>query len=340
LVSVPGSPQVVHVNQPPSPRSVGDYEPPAARLPDPPAIPGKWVPEYTKDRKSYVVPGPDGVRKTDTCVRATTLSKALDDTTALTDWKQRAMLLGVMNNPDLLDELSLGGAAHLSELQFTDKRALDGIARRAARCVGADDGNVFGTKLHRYLEAILEGVVTLEQCPVELQPYLVVLFAAMREHKLSFVSQMVERTVFIPATGLVGTLDFMVLDEQGTLMIGDLKTSGSIDFSWIGIAIQLAQYANATMMLSRDGSCWEQMPEVSKVVAKVAAVPKDAPNPFCRIYSVDLGIGAEGVRVATWVRNLRETALRCASHPELRQADDELVAWADGSPVTAYTAGL
>lgn len=331
---------VVHVNRPQQPFRTRDYVPPAENLPPPPPIPGKWTAEYTKDRKQYVVPGLDGIRQTETFTRATSLSKALDDTTALADWKLRATVLGLACDPDLLDDVMVGGSTHLSELQYTDKRALTQVAARAARSVGADDGHTFGTALHGYLEAVLEGVISLEQCPAELQPYLLVLFAAMREHGLSFVSGMVERTVFIPSTGMVGTLDFMVIDGEGTLMIGDLKTSGSIDFSFLGIAIQLAQYANATMMLSRDGTRWEKMPEVSKVVAKVASVPKDAPNTFCRIYSVDLKIGHEAVEVAKWVNQLRETALRCASHPELRQAADELVAWADGPPVTAFTAGL
>lgn len=335
-----GQLSTVHVNVPRTPFRTRDYVPPAERLPAPPAIPGKWVPEYTKDGKQYVVPGLDGIRQTETFTRATSLSKVLDDASALGDWKLRATVLGLMNDPELLDDVSAGGATHLSELRYSDRFALNSLAEQAARGVGAHDGRIFGTLLHGYLEAIVEGVITVDQAPPELQPYLAVLFAAVREHRLSFVSGMCERTVFIPATGMVGTLDFMVIDADGTLMIGDLKTSGSIDFSFVGIAVQLAQYANATMILSRDGTHWQQMPEVSKVMAKVASVPKDAANTFCRIYSIDLTLGRELMETAVRVNQLREAALRCASHPELRQHDDQLVAWADGAPVTAFTAGL
>lgn len=642
------------------------YEPPAASIPDPPKVPGKWEPEYTRDKKSYVVPGLDGIRQTDTLMRATAHAKALDDTTALSDWKLRGTVLGLACNPELLDDLYVDGAQHISELDFSAKLSLIGVANKAARRVGADDGNVFGTKLHKWLEAILESRVTVDDVPVPLRPYLMVLFAAMRAHSLNFVSKMVERTVFIPATGMIGTLDFMALTEDGALVIGDLKglaldtplatpdgwttmrdvqvgdkvfgpdgrpttvtvksgtkrigtfivtfddgskiicdsehiwwtddslhynkhptaksvqkirdtlvqhrrkahrvpvtaplelpeaklpiepyllgawlgdgtasngsitkgddlfdilefdghrlgarranhsphcftrsvvglnkalreeglrdnkhippeymrasitqrtrllhglmdtdgtwntarrravfnstnealassvhelllslgqrphialvkslgfgkavnswtvefnpvnlapfrlprkaakaehrspnfrstrrvivsvepgpdietacigvdneehvylagrnmipthnTSSSIDYSWLAIAIQLAQYANATMMLSWDGTHWEQMPPVSKMIAKVAVVPKDAPIPTCRIYTVDLRLGAQMMDTATYVRTISETARRAASTPELRREGDELIAWADGQPVLLTSA--
>jgi hypothetical protein len=75
------------------------------------------------------------------------------------------------------------------------------------------------------------------------------------------------------------------------------------------------------------------MPPVSKVIAKVAVVPKDAPIPTCRIYTVDLRLGAQMMDTATYVRTISETARRAASTPELRREGDELIAWADGQPV-------
>lgn len=308
------------------------YEPPAVSIPDPPKITGKWVARYTRDRKSYVVPGLDGMRQTDTLTRATTHAKTLDDTTALADWRLRATVLGLVRNPELLDELNVDGAEHISELDFGSKLSLTALANKAARRVGADDGNTFGSKLHKWTEAIIEGVATIDDAPATLRPYLIVLFAAMRAHNLNFVTKMSERTVFIPATGMIGTFDFLLINEQGELLVGDLKTSSSIDYSWLSIAIQLAQYANATMMLSWDGTRWEAMPPVSKVIAKVIVVPKDAAIPFGRIYTVDLTLGTSLMELATYVRTLHEVALRAASHPELRRANDQLIAWADGQP--------
>jgi len=166
-----------------------------------------------------------------------------------------------------------------------------------------------------------------------LRPYLLVIFEAMRRHNLSFVAQMVERTVFIPATGMVGTFDFLVMDEHGTLLVGDLKTSGSIDYSWLSIGVQLGQYAGATLILSRDGSRWEPMPEVSQVIGKVVSVPKDSPTPSARIYTVNLALGQEMVEAANRVKAISEAARRAASTPALYGADDELMAWAEGDPV-------
>lgn len=318
------------------------YAPPTASIPDAPEVPGKWVPQYTRDKRSYVVPGLDGLAHTDTFTRATSHSKVLDDSSALTDWRLRATVLGLARNPELLDGLSLDGADHISELDFGSKLALTNVSNQAARRAGADDGSDFGTKLHGYLQAVLEGVLTVEQVPSLFVPYLRVLFAAMRRHRLSFVAGMVERTVFIPATGMVGTLDFLAITEDGTLVVGDLKTSSSIDYSWLAIGVQLGQYAGATMMLSWDGTYWEPMPPVSQVIAKVVSVPKDSAVPQARIYTVDLTLGMEMVDEANRVQAIHEAARRAASFPQLRREGDELMAWADGDPVllTSITAAV
>ncbi|CPW72667.1 Uncharacterised protein [Mycobacteroides abscessus subsp. bolletii] len=310
------------------------YEPPTASIANPPEVPGKWVPQYTRDRKKYVVPGLEDMRQTATFIRATSHAKTLDDTSSLTDWRLRGTVLGLARNPELLDGLDFDGAEHISELNFGHKLALSGISNKAMRRVGGDDGSDFGDKVHGYLQVVLEGVITFEQVPKEIQPYLAVLFTAMRHHGLSFVHGMVERTVFIPSTGLVGTFDFLVQGANGELMIGDLKTSSSIDFSWLSIAIQLAQYANAQLILSWNGSHWEKMPKVSKVSAVVASVPKDEPSPVCRIYVVDMALGTEMMDIATRVRAIHETALRAASNTALLQQGDELIAWAAGDPVS------
>ncbi|WP_237172527.1 hypothetical protein [Mycobacteroides abscessus] len=310
------------------------YEPPTASIPNPPAIPGKWVPQYTRDKKKYVVPGLEDMRQT-----APPNPWSESNSPSLRQnqggsWRLRGTVLGLARNPELLDSLDVDGAEHISELNFGNKLALSGIANKAMRRVGGDDGSDFGDKVHGYLQVVLEGVITFEQVPKEIQPYLAVLFAAMRHHGLSFVQGMVERTVFIPSTGLVGTFDFLVQGANGELLIGDLKTSSSIDFSWLSIAIQLAQYANAQLILSWNGSHWEAMPPVSKVYAVVASVPKDEPSPMCRIYVVDMVLGTEMMDTATRVRNIHEAALRATSNAALLQDGDELIAWAAGDPVS------
>lgn len=334
-VGSPAPPIPVSISAPAGETAPQPYAPPTAKLPDPPKVPGKWQAQYSRDRKSYVVPGVDGSGSTSTLPRATSHAKVLGDSSGLTDWRLRATVLGLARHPELLDDLRLDGATHLAELDFPAKLALSAVANRAARYAGADDGGDFGTKLHGYLEAVLEGVIGFEQVPEMMQPYLLVIFEAMRRHNLSFVSQMVERVVYIPATGMVGTFDFLVADEHGTLMVGDLKTSSSIGYSWLSIGVQLAQYAGASLILSRDGSAWEPMPEVSRVVGKVISVPKDEPLPCARVYTVNLKLGAEMVATASRVKAVAEAALRAADNPQLYTAGDELMAWVEDDPVLA-----
>lgn len=332
-VALTPSQQLDRMEDPPAVARV-PYAPPTAAIPDAPPPPGKWVAKYTRDMSKYVVPGLDGLRSTETFVRATTHAKVLDDSTALTKWQLRGTVLGLARNPELLDGLDLGGADHVNELTFGSKLALSSVGNAAMRRAGGDDGSDFGTKLHGYVEALIEGVIPFDEVPELFKPYVRVLFAAVRRHGLNFVRGMTERTVFIPATGMVGTFDFLFLTPHGELIIGDLKTSSSIDYSWLAIGVQLAQYAHAIMMLSWDGSFWEQMPEVSKVYAAVVSVPKDEPSPVARIYYVDLALGAELVDIATRVQGIHETSRRVASTGELRTPGDELIAWAAGDPVT------
>lgn len=331
--SVAGPPQ--HRRPMPSLASIlAPYEPPTAKLPDAPEVPGKWLPEYTRDHKKYVVPGLDGIRQTETFTRATSHAKVLDDMSNLTDWQLRGTVMGLALNPELLDKVDTNGAGHISELDFRTKLHLSGIVNKAMRSVGGHDGSDFGTKLHGYLQAVLEGVIAFEEVPEVLRPYLEVVFAAMRKHGYSFVQGMVERTVFIPATGMVGTFDFLALSPEGELLIGDLKTSSSIDWSWLSIGIQLAQYANAEAILAWDGSHWQPMPPISKVYGIVASVPKDDPVPACRLYVVDLNLGTEMMDLATRVKAVHESALRCASNIDQLRDTDELIACAIAEPLT------
>ncbi|KXO90903.1 Uncharacterised protein (plasmid) [Tsukamurella tyrosinosolvens] len=309
------------------------YEPPAAAWANPPEIPGKWKPEYTKDGNEYVVPGLDGIRKTDNVTRATTLAKSLDDSTNLTNWMLRGTVLGLANNPHLLNGIDTTAHPHIATLEFFDRKSLERIANKAKRSVGGDDGSVFGNKLHAWLEAIIAGATTFDQAPKDLQPYLAVLFESMRRLGFQFVDKMVERTVFIPASGLVGTFDFLAVTPDGDWVIGDLKTSSSIDWSWLSIAIQLAQYSTATMMLSWDGSRWEVMPPVSRVFALVLSVPKDEPIPTCTPYVVDLNLGSEMMETALRVQHLHAVAKRAASDSTALREGDELLAWTAGAEV-------
>ena len=76
------------------------------------------------------------------------------------------------------------------------------------------------------------------------------------------------------------------------------------------------------------------MPAVSQVIAKVVSVPKDAPVPTARIYTVNLTLGMEMVEAANRVKAISEAARRSASAPDLRGSGDDLMAWADGEAVS------
>ena len=92
------------------------------------------------------------------------------------------------------------------------------------------------------------------------------------------------------------------------MVIGDIKTSASISYSWLSISVQLAEYAYADALLAEDGSQWLPMPPVSREVALVAHIPSDANPPVCVLKTVNLTAGKYALDLAVNLRAARDSA--------------------------------
>lgn len=236
--------------------------------------------------------------------RATTIAKGVRgaDDGSLGDWKDRMLIFGLAQNPDLVEGLDADLIG--TEQEFKLKSACRQIAESARVSAGAADGREFGTALHAWTEAIDHGKRTFADVPDEMKRHVASYMTMLADNGIEVVPEYVERIVYCPLTGAVGTLDRIYRLEDGRLIIGDLKTSSNIDYAWADIVAQLAQYANASHMLSEDGTHWEPMPEVDPnlgVVASVPHTPKDR-GIHCDLYPVNLTQGKYLLELAMAVR--------------------------------------
>lgn len=271
-------------------------------------IPG-MRPEPQRDRYGrYVLQGPDGVTRSWT--RATTVVGALKDLNGLIGWKRRKVAEGLAVNPGLLravPELAAQIEAAENWRAAKDAKAtLDALCDEAASAAGADKGSEAGTQAHTLTEYAdagrLDEVCHLasEQELADLQAYL----DCMDSAGILRPAEYIERIVVCSATDSAGTFDRLVYLPDGRLVVADVKSQKSVDFGFMEICCQLAQYANADGMI--DDATGELVPlpaELDKTTGLVMHVPVGEAR--CDLYEIDLTAGWDAAITAHKVRQLR-----------------------------------
>lgn len=265
----------------------------------------------------YMMPSPtSGEVKPFT--RATTVAHALPDVSGsrrnLENYKSRTLLKGILAAPELLQGLdtSLIGTVREKDLN----KVFEEIADNAELAGGGADKREFGTAVHAWTEALDHGQCTFADVPEMFRPYVAVFETALADARIEIVPEYVERIVYNPETDTIGTADriFRIYNADGTskLVIGDIKTSSNISYSWLSISAQLAQYADATHIWSEDGTHWEPMPPVDPtigVIAEVPALPRDR-DVYCDLHIISLDVGRQANKLAVAVRDLNRTGKR------------------------------
>lgn len=174
--------------------------------------------------------------------RASTLGKALEDSSGLTKWQQRQAVIGVAQRKDLV----LAVAAHRD-----DNQKMNEIIETAMEVAGSSAAATSGTAIHDICDQIDHGK----------EPY-------VPEEYADDVQAYREAT---GALEVVAAEEFAVCDELevggtpdrvhrlwapvplpdgselpiGTLVIGDIKTSKTLDFGHIAFSVQLAVYSRS-----------------------------------------------------------------------------------------------
>jgi hypothetical protein len=257
-----------------------------------PFIPSMRPEPKRDDYGRYVLPDLNGVQRSWT--RATTVAHALDDEFHLTQWKRRMVLSGAALRPGLLANVpeltrALVQAGDDWRVAKDIKRELDGLCDEAAEAAGAGDGAKLGTLLHtitEYYDAdrIDEIDILIPEALVEdVREYARVMDGA----GLGRPAEFIERIVVNSRVDSAGTFDRLLRLPDGRLVVGDLKTQKTVDFGFLSIAIQLAEYAQADAMLDDEAGTLVPLPaELDRSVGIVMHLPVGQAT--CTLYELDL----------------------------------------------------
>lgn len=270
----------------------------------------------------YLLPHPNTGRAT-SFARATTVASTITDYYALNLWKQRQKVAAVVgflrgDNPEVSERLQNLGSSRSSVLDtlITVARGepidqtYNAIIDLIDSATGGNDAAELGTAVHAWLEAVDIGAIRPRDVPAMFQPHLVAYRDVLARHALVAVPEYVERLVLNDAgeETVVGTLDRIYrVQTTGQLVLGDLKTSKTLDFGWLEYAVQFAVYGYARLMLSLDGTAWEQMPKLDLDACYCVHVPSNQPERASCV-TFDLEFGFDSMVAALDVRERRRHA--------------------------------
>lgn len=278
---------------------------PVHKFPLPPET-RDYRPQYNHLRQ-YLLPDVEGTGADKGYTRVTTGAKTLDDTAGLERWKLRSVMRGLKSNPHLLEDIDL--YADPWEVNKDLERAAD----KAHEAAGGVRASEFGTAIHAWCEAVELGHVPFSGVPPEFAPFVEVYFRELAKwgitHPLDPSGRpYVERIVYNPDTGWVGTFDNLYQLADGSVVIGDKKTAKDLAYSYLAISIQLGDYAGASHILSLDGTRWEPMPEVRQDIAVVLHIPSNAEPAKAEAVTIELDAGRVAIDAALRVREMRSAA--------------------------------
>lgn len=277
-------------------------------FPLPPPLPGRFQPEFNGNNQ-YRLPDPvTGELKSYS--RATSLAKVLDDTFMLEQWRIRKTLLGLAARDDLaanLSQLSTELAGGIME--ETDIRdALNSIAGDAQSSAGTDRANEHGSAVHDWAAWVDAGLISVHQVPEMFRPAVRKHLELLAAHQLIVIPEYTERIVINTQLNCVGTLDrIFEIGALGPMVLGDLKTSGKLDHSWLAFLVQLAFYQSCDLMLSPDGSSWEPMPSLDPAVAFIIHLPSSDIEQ-ADVVPINLTLGRQALALANSVKIMRTVA--------------------------------
>lgn len=232
--------------------------------------------------------------------RVSTLAKTLDDTTALTLWKQRMTAVGIASNPHL--SARVAGVINNYDDPISDgKRDLNSIIAEAIEAAGSTRAASTGTALHELTQAADAGrelKVIPEGMAAHLHEY------EVATARLEVVD--IETFVVIDELHAAGSLDRLMRLPDGRVVVADLKTGQYEPQYPLAVATQIAMYARGERYDPATGERSLLHPDLDVTTGLLIHLPAKSSPVTCRLYELDLTVGWDVARLAQQVRVARQ----------------------------------
>lgn len=231
--------------------------------------------------------------------RASHIGSVLSDDEGLVRWKTREYVLGMAQ------------LHHEGDPGKILDSTVDGIIAYVEEERGMGLGAIQGTLIHNATDEAL----THELDPEDLEdiyPEFVAERAAayLRAVKAAGITEVrSEFEVINDDLGVVGTADRLYEMPDGTLVIGDLKTSNSLALSAVKFSVQLATYATGCTYETEGGIRHQPLTDsvgLDPSYGVIAHIPREVGAPVT-LHRVDLVRGLQRARLARAVLAARST---------------------------------
>ncbi|UXE04425.1 exonuclease [Mycobacterium phage Funsized] len=271
----------------------------------------------------YKLPDPDTGRPA-IYPRATTIAKVLEDREGLAKWGRRETALRVAQlakmepderlNPLFETTASSALSALIAATEADKVTAIDAVLDMIDNLMGGAHARELGECVHAWLEALDMGIVLMRDVPALVRPHVDAYYRVMSHRGLVALPDYVERTVLntqcadedMPVAGKIDRVFRIV--TTGELVLGDVKTSKDLQYSWLSFAVQVGGvYGWAERVLTLDATGWEPMPEIREDFAILMHVPSNNPAGTAAI-TIDKWFGGEALVETAAVRNRRKIA--------------------------------
>ena len=251
--------------------------------------------DIPRDRWGRPLIDPPGGGKPVPYTRVSTLAKALDDKTALTQWKCRQTALGLAVRPDLVTKAKAVG---------DDRAALNEVVEEALSAAASDRAANVGTALHAFTERIDEGHDPADLIPATDPLYLDLV--AYREATRHLTMEAAELFVVCDQLQAAGSFDRLVNIPDVGLVVGDVKTGQHEPNYPHGVAQQIAIYANSTLYHPKQGRIAPLADlGVRTDIGLLIHLPSEQGR--CDLYLIDLEHGWALAQTAAAVRTAYKT---------------------------------
>ena len=259
------------------------------------------APEVPRDRWGRPLILPTSGGKPVPYVRVSTMAKTLDDTSNLMLWKQRVTAVGLAKSPDLRARLAGIVANHFDPIGGDGKRDLTELVEEAADAGGASDAASMGTGLHSLADAVDAGT-PIDELLVDQQTK--DRLAEYADATAGFEVLDVETFVVNDTVQAAGTFDRLVRLPDGRVVVSDLKT-GAHDANYpLGVATQIAVYANGSRYDVETGERSVLHEDLDLSTGLLIHLPQKGDG--CTVYELDLGLGWEAALLARRVYDVRK----------------------------------